>query len=286
MFVDDIFHHSQAATLEKAHVLALRLYTTAAFEVINVPLRDLGKREDAPAHRLPVTVAILKEAIDMLRAVNAPAATRASHSSSNGEPLRLDDTASGLPSTHRAVVRDKVQLKKRQAVAARLLHKDSQSSLSDAPSAVSPLSPLSPSSPRTLQVLPDLWRGMHGVAVDEDSEFIVQGGTDYAPMSTSTSIKVALSYSRLHEAKPSPVLLRLRNRDWTKDKPSEGWFNHGVDLAFLSCFPAEEERVYPPLTYLKPVSHRKAVQRIPVKISSPGCRSRHITVTIVSVEAG
>ena len=48
--------------------------------------------------------------------------------------------------------------------------------------------------------------------------------------------------------------------------------NHGVNLAFLSCFPEEEERLYPPLTYIKPINEpgRKAVQRIPVNIGRPG----------------
>ena len=30
--------------------------------------------------------------------------------------------------------------------------------------------------------------------------------------------------------------------------------DRGADLTYLSCFPAEAEYLYPPLTYLQPVS--------------------------------
>ena len=278
-----LFHTSQAAKLKKEHVVALRLYTTAAFQVINEPLRELGRSADEPPHRLPVTVAILKEAIEKLRAVNAPpdqrdrSATRVDHCSRKHD--LATDAASKSTSQHWGAIQ---KWTKHQTMAAQLLHQDPESCLSHAPSAVS-LS--SPSSPRTL--VPDLWRGMHGVAVDEGSDFIKQGGTDYAPMSTSTSIKVALSYSKLHEPGAAPVLLRLRNRGWRPDDPSSGWMSHGVDLSFLSCFPAEEERVYPPLTYIKPINEqgRKAVQRIPVNIGRSGEGRRCIVVTVVSVVA-
>ena len=63
--------NSREAELEEAHVLALRLYTTKAYLLINNPLRDLGRRERGEAHPLPVTVAFLAEAIRRLRAVGA-----------------------------------------------------------------------------------------------------------------------------------------------------------------------------------------------------------------------
>ena len=49
-------------------VLALRLYTTSAFRSINNPLRSTDTGPQAP-HRLPVTVALIAEAIKMLRVV-------------------------------------------------------------------------------------------------------------------------------------------------------------------------------------------------------------------------
>ena len=66
---------SRTAKLREAHVLALRLYSTAAFRSINVPLRDLERFERCEAHKLPITVALLRAAVLKLRAVNADANT-------------------------------------------------------------------------------------------------------------------------------------------------------------------------------------------------------------------
>jgi len=62
---------SRTARLREAHVLALRLYSTAAFNSINGPLRDLERFKRGEPHRLPVTVALLRAAVMKLRAVNA-----------------------------------------------------------------------------------------------------------------------------------------------------------------------------------------------------------------------
>ena len=64
---------SRTAKLREAHVLALRLYSTAAFRSINGPLRDLERFERGEPHLLPVTVALLRAAVMKLRAVNANA---------------------------------------------------------------------------------------------------------------------------------------------------------------------------------------------------------------------
>jgi hypothetical protein len=66
------------ATLLEEHVLALRLYTTAAYKSLNDPLRmrgradstDAGAQRGAP-HPFPVTVAYLADGIKRLRATGA-----------------------------------------------------------------------------------------------------------------------------------------------------------------------------------------------------------------------
>ena len=60
--------HACAAGLQDAHVLAVRLFTTAAWEVLSAPLYDLARR--AP-HPFPVTIAFLADAVKKLRAVGA-----------------------------------------------------------------------------------------------------------------------------------------------------------------------------------------------------------------------
>ena len=105
--------------LEEAHVLALRLYSTAAFRSINNPLRDPERCERGEAHPWPVTVAYLREGVLKLRAVEASA-----------------------PSAHEEV---------------------------------------------------DLWRGMAHVAVPD--EFLQRGGSEQAPMSTTSNLAIAMQYS-------------------------------------------------------------------------------------------
>ena len=55
--------------LQPAHVLALRIYTTAAFVSLNSPLRSTSP--DRPPHPFPVTINLIKEGIGQLRAVDA-----------------------------------------------------------------------------------------------------------------------------------------------------------------------------------------------------------------------
>lgn len=68
-FDDFVAHpHAQAAGLDAGHVLALRLYTTAAYKSLNNPLRDMART--AP-HPFPVTILKLSDGIKKLRAVSA-----------------------------------------------------------------------------------------------------------------------------------------------------------------------------------------------------------------------
>jgi len=87
----------------------------------------------------------------------------------------------------------------------------------------------------------DLYRGLAGRIIPP--EFLAQGGTELAPMSTTCSLKVALQ----HAASEHAVILRVRTR---------GFMDRGADIAFLSCFPAESEVLFPPLTYLGPVREK------------------------------
>ena len=73
------------------------------------------------------------------------------------------------------------------------------------------------------------WRGVKNASVDED--FMNNGGTESAPMSTTTKLKIALEYS----ASTHPILMRL--------KP-ETFLESGASVAFLSCFPPGEKRLF------------------------------------------
>ena len=157
---------SRVARLQEAHVLALRLYTTAAFASLNTPLRDTS--EARPPHPFPKTINFIKEAILQLRAAG-------------------DTGGSGAA--------------------------DAQ----------------------------DLWRGMKNLRAADD--FLRRGGTELAPMSTTTSLAVAVQYS----LSPSSLLFKISTKSFLQ---------RGAELTFLSAFPAEAEVLLPPLTYLRPTGQK------------------------------
>jgi len=159
---------SKKAKLSEAHVLALRLYTTAAFQSLNNPLRNTTRTE---AHPLAVTVAFINEGIKRLRAIHA-------------------DTRAGQQSM-------------------------------------------------------DLWRGMRDLKVSED--FLQHGGTEYAPMSTTSDLRVAVQYS----SSQTPLLFKVK---------TTSFMERGADLQFLSAFPGEAEIAFGPLTYLKPTGNSQMLK--------------------------
>ena len=163
--LEDFVNHpnSKRAELSLAHVLALRLYTTAAFMSLNTPLRNIESKEP---HPFPVTIRFITEGIKQLRSVGA-----SSDRANKGET--------------------------------------------------------------------ELWRGLRDLSVS--SNFMEEGGTEIAPMSTTTSLEIAIKYSYWSD---SSVLLKLT---------TSSFMQRGADLSFLSAFPAEAEVLYPPLTFLQPV---------------------------------
>lgn len=165
---------TRTAMLELPHLACIRIYTTAAYRVINEPLRARAngnagrtdRRASAPSapaapHPLPVTVSFLTAALGKLRAVGAK-----------------EDAVAQL----------------------------------------------------------DLWRGMRDVAVPE--AFMQHGGTELAPMSTTTSLQMALQYA----LSGCPLLFKVK---------TDSFMVRGVDIECFSVFPGESEVLYPPLTYLR-----------------------------------
>jgi hypothetical protein len=167
----DFAHHPAAVTagLKLPHVLALRLYTTAAFRSLNNPLRETAT--DRRPHNLPVTVNLLKEAVSQLRAVEAD----------------LESAAKFI----------------------------------------------------------DLWRGLKNMSVAGD--FLAMGGTELAPMSTTTSLAVAVQYS----LSASSLILKVK---------TDSFMDRGADLSWVSAFPEEAEVLFPPLTFLQPTGRTMIVE--------------------------
>ena len=75
-----------------------------------------------------------------------------------------------------------------------------------------------------------------------------------APMSTTTKLEVAVQYSTAQTS----LLFKLR---------TDSFMERGASIQFLSAFPAEEEVLYPPLTFLKPTGKRMSMTHKERKIT-------------------
>ena len=83
-----------------------------------------------------------------------------------------------------------------------------------------------------------------------DDKFMIEGGTELAPMSTTAQLWVALKYS---QGGDSSVLLWLR---------TQNFMDRGVDLTWVSAFPHEREFLFPPLTYMRAVRNEPIVVQV------------------------
>lgn len=82
------------------------------------------------------------------------------------------------------------------------------------------------------------WRGLADLKLD--TEFLQAGGTEFACMSTTTNRDVAMEFAEGE----CPLVFKFTTKDFMQ---------RGADISFLSVYPEEEEILYPPLTYLRPV---------------------------------
>ena len=80
---------------------------------------------------------------------------------------------------------------------------------------------------------------MKGMRVQDNFLQQGRGGTELAPMSTTSDLQVAMEYS----ASENSLLLRI---------VTDNFMVRGPEISFLSAFPAEQEFLFPPLTYLEP----------------------------------
>ena len=99
----------------------------------------------------------------------------------------------------------------------------------------------------------DFWRGMKNL--EAGAGFMEQGGTEFAPMSTSSDFHVALRYSSGAETR---LLFKIL---------TNGFMERGASLQFLSAFPGEREFLYAPLTFLQPTGAKEIIEMNGCKIT-------------------
>ena len=91
-----------------------------------------------------------------------------------------------------------------------------------------------------------LWRGFKNLQVQQ--KFLDGGGTELALMSTSSDLQTAAKYSCDCGQKDEKALILKLKID------KNNFMSYGAGLKWLSVFPGEEERLFPPLTFLSPTN--------------------------------
>jgi ankyrin repeat protein len=111
-----------------------------------------------------------------------------------------------------------------------------------------------------------LWRGFSDLKISD--EFKKFGGTEFAPMSTTTDVRVAVGYAIRKTTTGGALLMRIV----TKNN-----LERGMDLQWISMFPGESERLLAPLTFMnKP----KRFQEIEIN----GVNDQKVKLTVVEIE--
>ena len=202
-FVND--ENAVGAGLERAHVIALRLYTTLAYKSINDPLRDRSRFRKKEPHSLPATVLFIREAIKKLRAIANRDRTN-NRNSQAGQKEQEEQTEQ--------------KEQKEQKVGKTKLSGGNKSMV--------------------------LWRGLKSTHLS--SRFKQEGGTELAPMSTTSNIDVAIKYGT---CTAGSVIFKIQVPDAMAS---------GADLSWVTAFPGEAEVLYPPLTFLRPTGRIQTVK--------------------------
>ena len=76
-----------------------------------------------------------------------------------------------------------------------------------------------------------------------------KGGLERAPMSTTSSLKVACEYAA-HATSPKAVLFKIK---------TDNFRQRGADIAWVSAFKGEDEILFPPLTFLQPTGATEVI---------------------------
>ena len=107
---------------------------------------------------------------------------------------------------------------------------------------------LDPESDQATSII-EFYRGFTDMQVTE--EFRNKGGTEYAPMSTTTDVEVACGYAVRKGKTDGALLMKI---------VTENNLQRGADLTFLSMYPGEQEILYPPLTFMQPTGRQQEME--------------------------
>ena len=112
---------------------------------------------------------------------------------------------------------------------------------------------LDPESDQATSII-EYYRGFTDMQVTE--EFRGTGGTELAPMSTTTDVEVACGYAVRKGKTDGALLMKI---------VTENNLQRGADLRFLSMFPGEAETLFPPLTFMQPTEKEEQVMEFTLR---------------------
>ena len=98
-------------------------------------------------------------------------------------------------------------------------------------------------------VVMEFYRGFTDTQVT--GEFRSNGGTEFAPMSTTTDVEVACGYAIRKRETGGALLMKI---------VTENNLQRGADVRFLSMFPGEKETLFPPLTFMQPTGKEQVME--------------------------
>ena len=101
-----------------------------------------------------------------------------------------------------------------------------------------------------------LWRGFTDMEVSQ--AFKEGGGSEFAPMSTTTEAAVAVGYAIRKGVENGALLMRLK---------TSNNLQRGAELTWLSVFPGEKEVLYPSLTFIQATGREQEIELDRVKLT-------------------
>jgi hypothetical protein len=102
----------------------------------------------------------------------------------------------------------------------------------------------------------NLWRGFTDMQVSQG--FKAKGGSEFAPMSTTTDPEVAVGYAVRKGMTNGSLLMKLK---------TSNNMQRGAELTWLSVFPGEAETLFPPLTFLQPTGKEQTMEHKGIKLT-------------------
>ena len=178
------------------------------------PAINLPLRKQTKPHPLPATVMCISEGLKALRALDAESGTAGGEEETHPRPTNFANIFHFVWPAPKATA-ERVEKPRKESAT----------------------------------VVMEFYRGFTDTQVT--GEFRSNGGTEFAPMSTTTEVEVACGYAIRKRETGGALLMKI---------VTENNLQRGADVRFLSMFPGEAETLFPPLTFMQPTGKEQVIE--------------------------